>query len=327
MEPLVSVIIPVYNVEEYVKRCLDSVLEQTYHNLEVIVVNDGATDNSAKVIKSISDNRIRYFEKENGGQATARNFGLDVATGDYIVMVDSDDYISKNLVEICLDTVQKTNADLVLFTSYNVNQEGKMQYIKRDKGIKVLDAGPTPWNKFYQADLWKGSRFPVGYWYEDLGIIPVVTLKAKNPVKMQDALYYYITDRADSQSNIQQVDHFLDVVIMLENVETELKKLGIYEESKDQLAYLYIEHLIYRLVLRKAIYITDKQERKNLIKKISTIIQEKFPNWGSYPYQAGGKLTATLKKKALWLYLHHLYLLGDLVWKYPFSIRSKQTGF
>ncbi|MFM9515615.1 glycosyltransferase, partial [Listeria monocytogenes] len=75
--------------------------------------------------------------KENGGQATARNFGLDVATGDYIVMVDSDDYISKNLVEICLDTVQKTNADLVLFTSYNVNQEGKMQYIKRDKGIKV----------------------------------------------------------------------------------------------------------------------------------------------------------------------------------------------
>lgn len=107
MEPLVSVIIPVYNVEEYVKRCLDSVLEQTYHNLEVIVVNDGATDNSAKVIKSISDNRIRYFEKENGGQATARNFGLDVATGDYIVMVDSDDYISKNLVEICLDTVQK----------------------------------------------------------------------------------------------------------------------------------------------------------------------------------------------------------------------------
>ncbi|EAF6245496.1 glycosyltransferase family 2 protein, partial [Listeria monocytogenes] len=89
----------------------------------------------------------------------------------------------------------------------------------------------------------------------------------------------------------------------------------------------YIEHLIYRLVLRKAIYITDKQERKKLIKKISTIIQEKFPNWGSYPYQAGGKLTATLKKKALWLYLHHLYLLGDLVWKYPFSIRSKQTGF
>lgn len=87
-------------------------------------------------------------------------------------------------------------------------------------------------------------------------------------MKIQDALYYYITDRADSQSNIQQVDRFLDVVIMLENVETELKKLGIYEESKDQLAYLYIEHLIYRLVLRKAIYITDKQERKNLLRKL-----------------------------------------------------------
>ncbi|MBC2360540.1 glycosyltransferase [Listeria welshimeri] len=327
MKDLVSIIIPVYNVEKYVERCLDSVINQTYTNLEIIVVNDGATDNSAEIIKSYTDERIRYFEKENGGQATARNFGLDVANGDYIVMVDSDDYISANLVEKCLDTVKKTNADLVMFTSYNVNQEGKMQYIKRDKGVKVLDAGPTPWNKFYQADLWDGCRFPVGYWYEDLGIVPVITLKAKNPVKIQDALYYYITDRADSQSNIQQVDHFLDVVIMLENVEKELKKLGIYDESKDQLAYLYIEHLIYRLVLRKAIYISNKQERKALIKKISTIIQEKFPNWGSYPYQAGGKLTAKLKKKALWLYLHHLFFMGDLVWKYPFSIRSKQTGF
>ncbi|MBC6174024.1 glycosyltransferase [Listeria welshimeri] len=327
MKDLVSIIIPVYNVEKYVERCLDSAINQTYTNLEIIVVNDGATDNSAEIIKSYTDERIRYFEKENGGQATARNFGLDVANGDYIVMVDSDDYISANLVEKCLDTVKKTNADLVMFTSYNVNQEGKMQYIKRDKGVKVLDAGPTPWNKFYQADLWDGCRFPVGYWYEDLGIVPVITLKAKNPVKIQDALYYYITDRADSQSNIQQVDHFLDVVIMLENVEKELKKLGIYDESKDQRAYLYIEHLIYRLVLRKAIYISNKQERKALIKKISTIIQEKFPNWGSYPYQAGGKLTAKLKKKALWLYLHHFFFMGDLVWKYPFSIRSKQTGF
>ncbi|MBC1757063.1 glycosyltransferase [Listeria seeligeri] len=327
MEPLVSVIIPVYNVEKYVKRCLESVINQTYTNLEIIVVNDGATDNSAFVVKAIHDERIRYFEKENGGQATARNFGLDVATGDYIVMIDSDDYVSESLVETCLNTVEKTKADLVLFTSYNVNQEGKMQYIKRDKGIKVLDAGPTPWNKFYQANLWEGCRFPVGYWYEDLGIIPVVTLKAENPVKIQDALYYYITDRADSQSNIQQMDHFLDVVVMLENIENELEKLGIYEESKEQLAYLYIEHLIYRLVLRKAIYISDKKDRKALIKKISAIIEQKFPDWGSYPYQAGGKLTATLKKKALWLYLHHFYLLGDLVWKYPFSIRSKQTGF
>ncbi|SQC67390.1 Uncharacterised protein [Listeria fleischmannii subsp. fleischmannii] len=153
-------------------------------------------------------------------------------TGDYLIMVDSDDYIATNLVEKCLETVDKTKADLVIFTSNNINQDGDMQYIPRNSGYLLTDAGSVPWNKFYTASLWKNLRFKTGFWYEDLGIVPVVVLRAMNPVKIEDALYYYVTDRADSQSNLQKDTKFLDVIPMLENVKVELEKLQVYEPHK-----------------------------------------------------------------------------------------------
>lgn len=327
MEPLVSIIIPIYNMEKYLKRCLDSVLAQTYANTEILLIDDGSTDRSKEIVASYQDSRIHYYYKENGGQASARNLGLEKMTGEYVIMVDSDDYIHPNLISRCMEEVHIQAVDLVVFTSYNVNQAGNKQYIPRSRGVFILDAGPVPWNKFYLASLWKDCRFPEDSWYEDLGIVPVVCLKAKHAIIIQDALYYYQVDREDSQSNQQDPQKFLDVAKMLENVQQELENPGLLKQNQVALAYLYIEHLIYRIVLRKAIYVKNKSGRRKLLKQINQIIQKEVPDWKDYPYQAGGKTTSSLKKRALFCYLHGFIALGDLIWKLPFAIVSKKTGF
>ncbi len=327
MEPIVSVIVPVYNVENYLERCAKSIFKQTYTHLEIIFVDDGSTDGSGAMLQAFSDPRIRVITQENGGQAAARNAGLDQMTGDYVIMVDSDDYIAPNLVEKCLEMVKQTESDLVLFTSQNVNQNGDMQYIPRNSGHLLTDAGSVPWNKFYKASLWEKLRFPIGYWYEDLGVVPAVVLRAKKPVKIEDALYFYITDRVDSQSNLQDDTKFLDVIPMLTNVVNELKSLGIFEDYKAEVETLYMEHLVYRTVLRKMIYLEDVKKRKEVLKTIRETMNSHFPKWEKNGYRSGSGLTRKVKYLAVRLYLHGFVRLADLVWKVPFEKRRQQTGF
>ena len=111
----ISVIVPIYNVEQYVERCLNSIIENTYKNLEIICINDGSTDNSLKILEKIAENeqRIKIIDKINGGVSSARNIGLDVATGDYIAFVDSDDWVHNRYFEILLDFAIKEEADIV----------------------------------------------------------------------------------------------------------------------------------------------------------------------------------------------------------------------
>ncbi len=120
---MISVIIPVYNVEKYIYQCLDSVVGQTYSNLEIILVDDGSTDNSGCICDEYAkkDNRIKVIHKENGGLSSARNVALDIATGEYIAFVDSDDYLSLNTYEKCLEKLLETSADVCMFSHFTTN--------------------------------------------------------------------------------------------------------------------------------------------------------------------------------------------------------------
>lgn len=122
---LITVIIPVYNVEKYVARCLDSVIGQTYKDLEIIVVDDGSTDDSGCICDAYAqkDNRIKVAHKENGGLSSARNVALDIAKGEYIAFLDSDDYLDVKAFEKCIDKLNKTGADVCMFAHYTVNEE------------------------------------------------------------------------------------------------------------------------------------------------------------------------------------------------------------
>lgn len=327
--PLVSIIVPVYNVEEYLPRCIKSILAQTYPNFELLLINDGSTDNSLHILEQFSrlDERITIYSKDNGGQASARNLGLEKMNGEYLIMVDSDDYIDHKLLEVCLEAMSNHNCDLVLFDRYDVNQNGDKRYYSIGSGTSIRDAGSIPWNKFYKAELWEGCYFPEGYWYEDLGVIPVIVSRARKIVNINIPLYYYETTRNGSQTNAIRASKFLDIIAMLDNANNKIKELGLLEEKKLEVQKLYIEHLIYVTILIRVVKVKDKSVRVELIDKINSFVKKELPDWRDIEYSQGNLLTSRIRKLILELYLNKNFLLGDLIWKYPKLIKRKLSGF
>lgn len=250
-EPLISIIIPVYNVEEYLPKCLGSVLSQTYKNIEIICVNDGSTDGSEEILRSYSerDNRIVVISKLNEGGSIARNCGLDKAKGDYIMFVDSDDWIEKNTCEVAINTLLKYKVDVVLWdyirefnnksltkNIYNTNiyfdtQSVKTKLHRRMIGIygdelshpEKADAICTIWGKLYKRSCIydKNIRFfdirEIGS-YEDGLFNMQVFENINSAIYIHKYLYHYRKDNANSVTKIyrpnlvKQHEKILDIM-------------------------------------------------------------------------------------------------------------------
>lgn len=185
---LVSVVVPVYNVEKYLRDCLDSIIQQTYKNLDIILVDDGSTDSSGKICGDYAhnDNRITVIRKENGGSADARNFGIARARGDFLTFVDSDDVIKPNFAETLLRLIHKYDADIAsgCFVMFHNSVDWKYdepagEYCLSPHDI-LLDAlyqrktDYNPWARIYRREIFSGIEFPKGMYYEDA----VTTYKA-----------------------------------------------------------------------------------------------------------------------------------------------------
>ncbi|EGO6039266.1 glycosyltransferase family 2 protein, partial [Enterococcus faecalis] len=182
---LVSVVIPVYNVEKYVEKCLDSVINQTYQNLEIIIVNDGSTDNSLSVCqkKKLSDSRIKLINKENGGLSSARNAGIECAQGEFICFIDSDDWIELDYIEVLLNGMENTNVDISVIQMIKVKDFNKIAFqsesqtkwdiFERETAMRELFSsnliGYSANNKLYRISLFKSIRYPEGMLMEDKG--------------------------------------------------------------------------------------------------------------------------------------------------------------
>jgi glycosyltransferase involved in cell wall biosynthesis len=202
-QPLISVIVPVYNVEIYLRKCLDSIINQTYKNLEIILVDDGSPDNCGKVCDEYAtkDKRVKVIHKANGGQSSARNAGLDIATGEYIAFVDSDDYIAENMYEDLIGIAQKEMADIVTYTFYIIDSRGIRiaQTVDADNlsidEIRYLVLMDKYLNcacdKLHKAELFKDLRFFEGVYSEDLFITPTLFFRAQKVVLTQKPYYYY----------------------------------------------------------------------------------------------------------------------------------------
>ncbi|WP_303840096.1 glycosyltransferase [Selenomonas ruminantium] len=207
MEPLISVIIPVYNVEDYLRECLDSVVGQTYKNLEIIVVDDGSTDSSGQICDEYAnkDERIKVIHKENGGLSDARNAGLDICTGEYIGFVDSDDYIKSIMYERMYNVAEKENADIVgchqvwvidgnvrsaprennlKYTNYDDKAE-MIRYMLNSKGLV------SACFKLYKRKIFSEVRFFINRTSEDAFFITDSVKKAQRMTVITDELYYY----------------------------------------------------------------------------------------------------------------------------------------
>lgn len=201
----VSIVIPVYNSGKYLKRCLDSAVNQTLKDIEIIIINDGSTDNSEKIIeKYLSDKRIKYISQNNQGQSTARNKGIDAATGEYIGFMDSDDWVDLDFFEKLYTAAQKNNADISVGDIIRIHRFGKKPHIKYTEEIStantnekfsVCDVPEKSYvvNKLYKLDKLKSLniKFEEGRIFEDCVFTPEVLLKLDNLITVPNANYWY----------------------------------------------------------------------------------------------------------------------------------------
>ena len=212
-----SIIIPVYNVEKYIAKCLDSVLSQSYNNFEAIVVNDGTPDNSQQIIDEYAkkDNRIKPVIKENGGLSDARNYGLKYASGDYIIFLDSDDYIEKDLLKEIDKKATKKQPDLIKFRTRMVDENGHIlnnieeepfdDYDNNQACTKLLQDGwmVIAWIYAYKREFWEKHNFlyPVGKIHEDIGLTPYILMCASSVCSINYVGHNYVQREGSIMSN------------------------------------------------------------------------------------------------------------------------------
>ncbi len=237
MEEKISVIVPVYNVEKYLERCVESIFKQTYKNIEIILVDDGSTDNSGKICDKFlkKDERVKVIHKENGGLSDARNAGLEILSGKYIMFVDSDDWISPAMVEKMYRVLKLYNTELVVCEPIYAYENyismpklsGKSFMLDKENALELLIADrkfrTNAWNKLYSRKLWMNIRFPKGKHYEDVRTMYNIYELCDNIAFLDQGLYYYF-QREQSIVHSSKIDSYLELI---DAVEERKKKSGI----------------------------------------------------------------------------------------------------
>lgn len=290
--PLVSVIVPVYNTSMYLKKCLDSLVSQTLSNIEIIVINDGSTDNSEEIIKSYSDSRIVYIKKKNEGIGKTRNLGIQQAHGEYLMFIDSDDYIALNCIERFYNKASLSDCDIVISNYY----EDKNGYIKDiiiesfdDTSLKIdpllitkINLGPC--NKIYRRNLFndKNIRFNEELKYEDVPFVCRALLSSTKIGKINECLsYYVIHENSETTTRNKKIFDILEIVNI---IISDMKK---YDYMNEACRELVVNILTDYTVQQR--YIKDKKERNRFIDEAYEILNL-FDNWKNseclrtYPY-------------------------------------------
>lgn len=245
-----SIIVPVYNIENYIEKCITSILNQNYNNYEIIIVNDGSTDNSVKIVDEIKSDKIKLVNKKNGGLSSARNEGLKYAIGDYIWFIGGDDYIEKDALKILNNYLLEDNYDVISFRYYRVYKENKTLQIDKmdikDKRQYPL-VNTSAWGKIYRRDFFVNNNFQFteGKIYEDLSLIPFIMCKAEKVKFIEEPLYNYIY-RTDSIMNPtgKFKENRDDKFFAIDTLYQLFKNEGIKEQYKEELEYLAIRHLL-----------------------------------------------------------------------------------
>lgn len=221
-KPLLSIIVPVYKVENYLQKCIDSILAQTFTDFELILVEDGSPDGCPALCDAAAakDARIRVLHQKNGGLSAARNAGLDVARGEWIGFVDSDDYIAPEMYETLYKAVQSTGADLALCDYAAVDEAGtpclppytgltQRIFTGRELLKKATNTMAQPaWNKLYRRVIFAQLRYPEGKLNEDIFVLPEICLNTKKAVVVPKELYYYVQRGSSIMNGSKTLRHF-----------------------------------------------------------------------------------------------------------------------
>lgn len=253
----ISVIVPVYNVEKYVKRCLKSIINQSFKEFELIVVDDGSTDKSSKIVSAVikDDKRCKLYRKKNGGLSSARNFGLKVSEGKYIVFIDSDDFVEENFLSELYDTITKTGSDVALCLYNLVDENGRLlrkeqssipdkqvisgkELLKSSLQEKFTATSVVAWNKIYKASLFQNVKFSEGKTNEDqLILMPLFWNVTKVAIVDQSEHLYNYVQRDNSIMN-SAIDE--NRILSEKNFHT--ARLKFYKKKEcDELYFMAVE--------------------------------------------------------------------------------------
>lgn len=283
----VSIIVPVYNVENYVEKCLQTLVNQTLEGIEIIVVNDGSTDKSKEIIQrfikeNLSSNII-YLEKENGGLSDARNYGMNYATGEYIAFLDSDDYVENTIYEKMYNKAISENADYVECDFYWEYPNKK----REDKGVRYTNkkemfvhARVVAWNKLIKKEIIK-EKFPYGMHYEDVEFFYKLLPNVTKFAFIAEPLIHYI-QRDNSLVN-KQGRETAQIFEILDNVIKYYKENNLYNDYLEELEYTY-SRLLLCSSLKRIKNIPDKEIKEKLIYETWGNLNSQFPKWKENKY-------------------------------------------
>lgn len=301
--PKVSVIVPVYNVEEYLERCLDSLVNQTLKDIEIIIVNDGSTDGSKEKIQKYINiyKNIVYLEKENGGLSSARNYGIPYAKGEYIGFVDSDDYVELTMYEKMYNKAIEEKSDMVecdFIWEYPNKKREDIGKVYSSKKEAIIEARVVAWNKIIKKDIIEKTKitFPEGLRYEDIEFFYKIVPYLYKISFVKETLVHYV-QRESSIANTQN-ERTGEIFKIWENVLNYYIENNIFNEYRSELEYSYTRILLCSS-LKRITKVEDKKVRKALIKLTWQNLNKKFPHWKQNKYLNSTKSFKNLYLKSI----------------------------
>lgn len=308
-----SIIIPVYKTEKYLTKCLDSVLDAVDQNTEVLVINDGSPDHSEEIILQYVKqypNIFVYYKKENGGLSDVKNYGLERISGEYVIFLDSDDFIEPEMYREMLKVAEQEKADVVTCDIYMDYENGAPQgvvyctsSIKSSIYHRVLDTWlmPASWNKLVKSELYKGLEFPKGLNNEDVCVTPVVLARAKKISVINKPFYHYLQRAGSIQNSAFSEKRF----VILDTVKLALQRMSDMDEEKQRILKdtLYL-HQVLAIAMYPIREIENIQERERMLTSFMERVFTLFPDFmeaRSFKnlVRWGNPLMRTYRKKSL----------------------------
>lgn len=290
--PLISIIVPVYNVNLYLNRCVESILNQSFENYEICLIDDGSTDGSelqCDLYATKYEDKVRVVHQKNQGLGGARNTGIRLARGDYLFFVDSDDYISESCLQLLADEINRRKPDLLIFNFEKVDESGRVKEISSDRFAKyepgmyssrvenkkeLLLSFPSACNKIFKRSLFINYNiwFPSKVWYEDIRTVLKVYQVADRIFYLNQTIYYYV-ERTGSITNNLNVEKNKEIIEAFYDIIEYYQSHGIYKQYYSELEYIAIRHLYIAASLR-VLNITIDNE---IIDCFKYFMKENFP--------------------------------------------------
>lgn len=296
----ISIIVPAYNAEKYIGKCLDSLINQTKKELEFIIVNDGSKDNTESIVKDYKDDRIKYFKNKNQGIGKTRNFGIEKATSKYIMFLDSDDYLSTEACEKLFNKCEKDKLDIAICDFYKEYDDGRIEEIRtpsfENSSLKdnpdIITEYLSPWAKLYKKDLILNNdiRFVEDLKYEDAPFVIEALDKAKKIGKVDECLNYYLI-HGNSETTVRDKRCF-DILKIIDKIRTYTKDKDYLKEKIDKLTVRIITNYTIQQRVQE-----DKKVGEEFIEEAFSYLEKEVPDYKDNKYYENrGFLRRTIEK-------------------------------